>query len=99
MGIKEKAYSALDVCEGNWQSAEVDEDEALSLVLREVELGFVREWHGTIDQARERWTHIAVGKHGVRKNPGKEARLVLDSTAPGVNNGVTILEKKLSIRP
>ena len=58
-----------------------------------MELGFVRELHGTIDQARERWTHIAVGKHGVRKNPGKEARLVLDSTAPCVHNGVTILEK------
>ena len=36
---------------------------------------------------------MAVGKLGIRRVPGKESRLVLDSTAPGLNPGVNIKEK------
>ena len=92
---KEKTWSPLDVCEGNWKSAEEDPEEALALVLKEVDQGFVDEWTGDLDQAKEKWKDIAVGKLGVRRVEGKGPRPVMDSTAPGLNGGVSLQEKSL----
>ena len=92
---KENVHSQLDICGGNWQSAEEDPDEALRLVLEEVDAGFVKELPGDLDQAKATWDHNALGKLGVRTVPGKKSRLVLGSTAPGLNQGVTIHERAL----
>ena len=82
------------MCEGKWKIAEATPQEALDLVLDEVQQGFVKEWKGSVQDAQQHWQHVAVGKLGIRRVPGKDSRLVLDSTAPGLNGGVQIQEKR-----
>ena len=58
---KDKVHSQLDICKGNWQSAEEDPDGARRLVFEEVDAGFVKELPGDLDQAKATWDHIALG--------------------------------------
>ena len=67
-----KTSTCLDICEGNWKSADGDPAEALELVMQEVSKGFVDIWPSSLDDAKRKWTHIAVGKLGVRRIPGKK---------------------------
>ena len=81
-------------CEGNWASASVDPSVTRKLVEDEVRDGFVQKFHGNLHDARVKWPKgVAVGKLGVAYAEGRDPRLVLDSTIPGVNPACKIMEK------
>ena len=84
----------LESCVGNWMSASVDPDITQGLIDADLEQGFVKEFEGTLADAKKRWPKgVAVGKLGVAYADGRDPRLVLDSTAPGVNPCCVINEK------
>jgi hypothetical protein len=63
-------------------------------VQKDIDAGFVEQFHGSLDDARRRWPKgIAVGKIGIAFAPGKDDRLTMDSTAPAVNPGLDIRER------
>ena len=52
----------------------------------EVKAGFLIEWFGSLDDARAAWPlGVAVSKLAVIQSEGKDPRLVVDATAPGLN--------------
>ena len=79
----------------NWQAA--DEDPALtqSLIDAEISNGWVQELAGGLDEARSRWSHIALGKLNVVKVPDKAPRLVLDSSSCAVNHNCQLPESMM----
>ena len=81
-------------CDGNWQSAESDPELTQSLIDADVSEDFVFEIPGGMQEAKRRWGDlVAVGKLGVATADGRKPRLVMDSTAPGVNGRSKIEEK------
>ena len=84
----------LENCEGNWMSADLDPCVTSRLIQEDVDAGFVAEFKGDAVAAKKHWPKgIAIGKLGVAYAEGRDPRLVLDSTAPGVNPSCTIKEK------
>ena len=59
----------------DWKSADGDPAEALELVMQEVDKGFVNIWPGSLDDARRKWNHIAVGKLGGPSNTREKAKI------------------------
>ena len=75
----------LTVCEGNWQGAEADPHLTQSLIDEEIKQGWVARVPGGLQEAKQRWPHLGVGKLNVVQAPGKPPRLVLDSSCCNVN--------------
>ena len=74
--------------EGNWASAYADTQSTQALIDKEVKAGFVVKFDGDLDDAKARWPgQVAKGKLSVSTGTGKDPRLALDSTIPGVNPG------------
>ena len=81
-------------CEGNWKSADEDVELTKALVASEVSDGFVVSLGTDDTQVSQRWPKgFAFGKLGIASAEGRDPRLVLDSTAPGVNTKCRIHEK------
>ena len=59
----------LELCEGNWLSAEQDPQRTLELVLQDLQDGYVREWQGSWLDAHVHWpSGVAKGKLGVQRH-------------------------------
>ena len=76
----------------NWTGAEEDPHLTLSLIQEEMDQGWIEELQGGLDEAKQRWTLVAVGKLNVVQAPGKKPRLVLDSSCCNVNQRCTLPE-------
>jgi hypothetical protein len=68
-----------------WAQAAARPQRALELVEAEIQAGFVREWKGTFEEARAIWPRAACGKLNIVSAPGKDDRLVLDTSVTEVN--------------
>ncbi len=66
----------LSVHLANWQSAEIEPDTTRRLVQEELDQGWVFEFKGTIDEAKDAYPHVAVGKLGVAFSDSRSPRLV-----------------------
>ncbi len=85
---------AFHIQEGNWSSAEDNQQLTDDLLKKELAAGHMVRVAGGLDEARRRWGQfVAVGKLGVITAPGKEPRLVGDSTISGANPAAMISEK------
>ena len=76
----------------NWQGANEDTDLTWQLIQEEIDQGWVSELPGGLQEARSRWSDIAVGKLNVVHSQGRKPRLVLDSSCCGVNQRCTLPE-------
>ena len=80
------AQSGLEVCQGNWRTAEEDPDTVASLLADEEAAGWIQQVPDGLKAAKKRWPKgIAVGKLSLVKAGGRDPRLVLDSTICQVN--------------
>ena len=84
----------LAECTSNWKSADDDVESAMALVQDDIRDGFVRQFEGSLEDAKKRWpAGVAVGKLGIAHAPGRAPRLIMDSTVAGVNPAAVIEEK------
>ena len=84
--VDRQAETELLCCASNWASAANDVAKTRDLLAGEVKQGWMEEWKGGLESARERWGRkVAVGKLAVIEAPGKEPRLVGDSSAPNAS--------------
>ena len=84
----------LRVFETPWQSASEDVAFTRSLIMKDVEAGFAYILPGGESEARSRWgPHVAAGKLGVVRVPGKNPRLIGDGSVSGANGASCIPEK------
>ena len=75
----------LSIHHTNWQSAEDDPETVQELIDKEIEAGWVSQFHGTMEEAQAFFEHgLAVGKLGLALSDSRPPRLVLDSTICGV---------------
>ena len=82
----EDSLGCYSDCVGNWASADTDPSLTAALVQEDVAQGFVVPFAGDRAAAHRKWPgKTAIGKLGVVVADGRKPRLVLDSTAPGVN--------------
>ena len=83
----------LSIHHCNWQSAEDNPEDVSSLIQKEIDEQWVEEFHGSLEDAQERWPKgVAVGKLGLALSDSRPPRLVLDSTICGVNGRCVIPE-------
>ena len=81
----------LVVHNSNWKGAR-DNPEALeSLIQEELANNYIEEV--SLEEARRRWEHVAVGKLNVVIVPEKNPRLTVDETISGVNPSCSIPER------
>ena len=68
----------------------MEKDVTLKLITKEVDNGWVRICPGTLQEAGEKCgaNKTAVGKINVVRFPGKDDRMVMDSTVPGLTDRV-----------
>ena len=79
--------SPLLICESNWPSAENNPSKVEELLEKEIGEGWMEHWPGGLSAARAQFgERVAVGKLALIEEPGKEARLVGDSAAPGASS-------------
>lgn len=76
----------LEICDKNWKGANEDPELTWELINDEIHNGWVAELTGGIQEAKQRWKHIAVGKLNVVHSAGRKPRLVMDSSCCGVNH-------------
>ena len=69
----------------NWKGAMDDPNLTWDLISEEIRQGWVKEIPGGLEEAKQRWTSIAVGKLNVVHSEGRKPRLVLDSSCCNVN--------------
>ena len=75
-------FMPLEMCEGNWSKPSIVQ----SLIDKEVASGWVQHIPGGRSAAQARWpSATAVGKLNLVEAPGKDPRLILDSTVCQVN--------------
>ena len=55
----------LSIHLANWQSADKEPDTARDLVDEEIKQGWIYKFDGAIDEAKEQFPHLAVGRLGV----------------------------------
>ena len=73
-------------CSGNWTRAESNPEALEALLRNEIEQGWVKEFTGSIEDAKQPWPQrAATGKLNVVFAEGKEPRLVLDSSVCNAN--------------
>ena len=75
----------LSVHLANWQSAEIDPDITRDLAQEEINQGWVFEFEGGIEEAKDFSPAVAVGRLGVAYSDSRPPRLVVDSSVCGVN--------------
>ena len=81
------------MCEGNWSAAEAKPHVVQALIDKEIEQGWVYQVKGGRKEAEARWpSATAVGKLNLVEAPGKDPRLVLDSTICQVNPNCSLPE-------
>ena len=76
----------LEICEKNWKGANEDPELTWDLINEEINNGWVEELTGGLQEAKQRWQNIAVGKLNVVHSAGRKPRLVMDSSCCGVNH-------------
>ena len=78
----------LSVPLANWQSAEIDPAVTRDLVKEEINQGWVFEFKGGVEAAKDYFPSIAVGRLGVAYSDSRPPRLVVDSSVsmPGVKS-------------
>ena len=86
-------FLPLEMCEGNWSAAEAKLQVVQALIDKEIEQGWVCQVMGGRQEAESRWpSATAVGKLNLVEAPGKDPRLVLDSTICQVNPNCSLPE-------
>ena len=87
-------FLTLEMCEGNWSAAEAKPPIVQALIDKEIEAGWVCKIPGGRKEAQERWpSATAIGKLlNLVEAPGKDPRLVLDSTVCQVNTNCSLPE-------
>ena len=83
----------LSVHLANWQSAEIDMEATRNLVQEEINQGWVYQFEGGIEAAKEFFPAVAVGRLGVAYSDFRPPRLVVDSSVCGVNARCHIPER------
>lgn len=83
----------LSIHLANWQSADKEPSTSLDLVKEEIKQGWVYKFDGTIDDAKEKSSHLAIGRLGVAFSDSRPARLVVDSSVCGVNARCSLPER------
>ena len=59
----------------------------------EIKQGWVYKFDGTIDEAKEQFPHLAVGRLGVAFADSRPARLAVDSSICGLNSRCILPER------
>ena len=81
-------------CQGNWTQAQSNPQLLAELLRKEMESGWVEQFHGNEDAASARWPQgTAIGKLNIVTADGKEPRLVLDSTICNANTLCNVPER------
>ena len=83
----------LSIHLANWQSAEKEPQTTLELVDEEVKQGWVYKFQGSIDDAKQHFSHVAIGRLGVAFSDSHPPRLVVDSSVCGLNDRCKIPER------
>ena len=81
----------LCICEKNWAGAEADPALLQSLIDKEVAEGWLHPVP-SLDYAKARWKHLAVGKMNIVHSIGRKPRLVVDSSICGTNSACFVPE-------
>ncbi len=76
----------LSIHLANWQSAEKEPQTSLKLVDEEVKQGWVYKFQGSIGDAKQHFSHVAIGRLGVAFSDSRPPRLVVDSSVCGLND-------------
>ena len=88
------ALPELELCEGNWKTAEEEPEVVQSLLDKEISNNWVVATDLTEAQAQRKWPWgVAIGKLNVVFAENKEPRLVLDSTVCQVNTRCYLPER------
>ena len=77
----------------NWSSADKEPQTTADLVEEEHKQGWVYRFNGSIDDAKEHFSHPAVGQVGVAFSNTRPPRLVVDSSVCGVNDRCKLPER------
>ena len=89
------ALPELELCEGNWKTAEEEPEVVQSLLDKEISNNWVVATDLTVAEAQRKWPlGVAIGKLNVVFAENKEPRLVLDSTVCQVNTRCYLPERK-----
>ena len=83
----------LSIHLANWQSAKIDMEVTRNLVQEEINQGWVYQFEGGIEAAKEFFPAVAVGRLGVAYSDSRPPRLVVDSSVCGVNARCHIPER------
>ena len=81
----------LVVHNSNWKGARDNPEVLESLIQEELANDYIEEV--SLEEARRRWEHVAVGKLNVVIVPEKNPRLTVDETISGVNPSCSIPER------
>eukprot|EP00439_Symbiodinium_sp_Y106_P078054 s483_g16.t2 len=91
------AYAATDseqpllLCDDNWGGARDNPETLAALVQEELANSWLEEV--PLEEARNRWKEIAIGKMNVVIVPDKNPRLTVDETVSGGNPGYMLPER------
>ena len=81
----------LCICEKNWAGAEADPALLQSLIDKAVAEGWLHSVP-SLESAKARWKHLAVGKMNIVHSIGRKPRLVVDSSICGTNSACFVPE-------
>ena len=73
----------LSICDRNWKGAEDNPEQTRALLQKELDEGWLEEV--PLEEARQRWSHVAVGKLSVVFSALRKPRLIVDSSVCGTN--------------
>ena len=77
----------------NWRSAEKEPETTLALVEEELRQGWVYRFDGSLDDAKQHFSNVAIGRLGVAFSDSRPPRLVVDSSVCGVNDRCKLPER------
>ena len=77
----------------NWKSAEKEPQTTMSLVDEEIKQGWVYKFPGSIPDAKQQFSHVAIGRLGVAFSDTRPPRLVVDSSVCGPNDRCKLPER------
>ena len=83
----------LSIHLANWKSAQKEPQTTMSLVEEEVKQGWVYKFPGSIADAKQHFSHVAIGRLGVAFSDSRPPRLVVDSSVCGLNNRCKLPER------
>ena len=79
------------ICSGSWPGATANPDLLMELLQAELDAGYVIEMP-SLEAARARWPHVAIGKANVVVAENRNPRLIIDPSISGVNGAAKIPE-------